>query len=246
MTSRYVVAVFALMSSCVATAGPEPGSRCELSPVNASHPVQALMESFTVLSGCASRGTTALPQEVHVLNLRTVDQGPGQLQREVTLHLNPISSVHIHHKPVVFLLNSPQPLLWHLKTERLAPGVARLFLVSPGSEVQFASGNFSLTAETEERNFPHGNEDLLSWARKEYGAVTSFTELKIARNIYIKVGEDQVFPPTCNIGKNFLSLNYLAEYLQPKAAEGCVMSSQPQDKEVHIIELITPNSNPYR
>lgn len=193
MTSRYVVAVFALMSSCVATAGPEPGSRCELSPVNASHPVQALMESFTVLSGCASRGTTALPQEVHVLNLRTVDQGPGQLQREVTLHLNPISSVHIHHKPVVFLLNSPQPLLWHLKTERLAPGVARLFLVSPGSEVQFASGNFSLTAETEERNFPHGNEDLLSWARKEYGAVTSFTELKIARNIYIKVGEGKLY-----------------------------------------------------
>ncbi|XP_069335291.1 transforming growth factor beta receptor type 3 [Eulemur rufifrons] len=225
--------------------GPEPGAQCELSPVNASHPVQALMESFTVLSGCASRGTTGLPQEVHVLNLRTADQGPGQPHREVTLHLNPISSVHIHHKPVVFLLNSPQPLVWHLKTERLATGVSRLFLVSEGSVVQFSSGNFSLTAETEERNFPHGNEHLLNWARKEYGAVTSFTELKIARNIYIKVGEDQVFPPTCNIGKNFLSLNYLAEYLQPKAAEGCVLSSQPQDKEVHIIELITPNSNPY-
>nr|KAF6445362.1 transforming growth factor beta receptor 3 [Molossus molossus] len=163
----------------------------------------------------------------------------------VTLHLNPISSVHIHHKPVVFLLNSPQPLVWHLKTERLAIGVSRRFLVSEGSVVQFSSRNFSLSAKTEERSFPHGNEHLLNWARKEYGAVTSFTELKIARNIYIKVGEDQVFPPTCNIGKNFLSLNYLAEYLQPKAAEGCVMSSQPQDKEVHIIELISPNSNPY-
>ncbi|KAL0603863.1 hypothetical protein AAY473_025861 [Plecturocebus cupreus] len=45
----------------------------------------ALMESFTVLSGCASRGTTGLPQEVHVLNLRTMDQGPGQLQRETLL-----------------------------------------------------------------------------------------------------------------------------------------------------------------
>ncbi|XP_045403500.1 transforming growth factor beta receptor type 3 isoform X2 [Lemur catta] len=245
MTSHYVVTILALMSSSLATAGPEPGAQCELSPVNASHPVQALMESFTVLSGCASRGTTGLPQEVHVLNLRTADQGPGQPHREVTLHLNPISSVHIHHKPVVFLLNSPQPLVWHLKTERLATGVSRLFLVSEGSVVQFSSGNFSLTAETEERNFPHGNEHLLNWARKEYGAVTSFTELKIARNIYIKVGEDQVFPPKCNIGKNFLSLNYLAEYLQPKAAEGCVLSSQPQDKEVHIIELITPNSNPY-
>lgn len=153
------------------------------------------MESFTALSGCASRGTVGLPQEVHVLNLRAADQGPGQPQREVTLHLNPISSVHIHHKPVVFLLNSPQPLVWHLKTERLAAGVSRLFLVSEGSLVHFSSRNFSLSAETEERSFPHGNEHLLNWARKEYGAVTSFTELKIARNIYIKVGEDQVFPP---------------------------------------------------
>ena len=64
-------------------AGPEPSTQCELSPVNASHPVQALMESFTVLSGCASRGTTGLPQEVHVLNLRTADPGLGQPQREV-------------------------------------------------------------------------------------------------------------------------------------------------------------------
>lgn len=244
MTPQHVITMFALLSSW-ATAGPEPGTQCELSPINASHPVQALMESFTVLSGCASRGTAGLPQEVHVLNLRTADQGAGQPQREVTLHLNPISSVHIHHKPVVFLLNSPQPLVWHLKTERLADGVPRLFLVSEGSVVQFSSGNFSSTAETKEGSFPHGNEHLLNWARKEYGAVTSFTELKLARNIYIKVGEDQVFPPTCSIGKNFISLNYLAGYRQPTPAEGCVLSSQPQEKEVHIIELITPNSNPY-
>uniref|UniRef100_A0A8C6F670 Transforming growth factor beta receptor 3 n=1 Tax=Monodon monoceros TaxID=40151 RepID=A0A8C6F670_MONMO len=84
MASRCVIAMFALMSSCLATAGPEPSAQCELSPVNASHPVQALMESFTVLSGCASRGTVGLPQEVHVLNLRTADQGPGQPQREKT------------------------------------------------------------------------------------------------------------------------------------------------------------------
>lgn len=138
MTPQHVITMFALLSSW-ATAGPEPGTQCELSPINASHPVQALMESFTVLSGCASRGTAGLPQEVHVLNLRTADQGAGQPQREVTLHLNPISSVHIHHKPVVFLLNSPQPLVWHLKTERLADGVPRLFLVSEGSVVQFPS-----------------------------------------------------------------------------------------------------------
>uniref|UniRef100_F7B8Z7 Transforming growth factor beta receptor 3 n=1 Tax=Monodelphis domestica TaxID=13616 RepID=F7B8Z7_MONDO len=226
-------------------AGPVPRTECVLSPVNSSHPVQALLESFTVLSGCASRGTTSLPQEVHILNLRNPDESPGQPRREITLHLKPISSVHIHQKSVVFLLNSPQPLVWKLKTERLAPGVPRLFFVSEGSTVQFPEGNFSLSTKTEERSFPHGNVHLLHWAQNEYGAVTSFTELKISRNVYIKVGEDQVFPPTCNIEKNFLSLNYLAEYLQPKMAEGCIMSSLPHGQEVHIIELITPNSNPY-
>lgn len=61
--------------------------------------------------------------------------------------------------------------------------------VSLGSVVQFEKGNFSLSAETEEKVFPEKNEYLLQWAQKEYGAVTSFTELKISRNIYIKVGE---------------------------------------------------------
>ncbi|KAM8805643.1 transforming growth factor beta receptor type 3 [Eudromia elegans] len=244
MSSSYVTPVFALIL-CLAAAGPVPRSECVLSPVNDSHPVHALLESFTVLSGCASRGTTSLPQEVHILNLRNPEEGLGHHEREVTLHLNPISSVHIHQKPLVFLLNSPLPLVWKLKTERLAPGVRRVFLVSLGSIVQFEKGNFSSSAETEEKLFPEKNEHLLQWAQKEYGAVTSFTELKISRNIYIKVGEDQVFPPSCNIEKNFLSLNYLAGYLQPKTAEGCLMSNLVQEREVHIIELITPNSNPY-
>lgn len=50
----------------------EPLSRspCELLPVGVGHPVQAMRKSFTALSGCASRGTISLPQEVHVVNLR--------------------------------------------------------------------------------------------------------------------------------------------------------------------------------
>lgn len=70
--------------------------------------------------------------------------------------------------------------------------------MSEGSLVHFSSRNFSLSAETEERSFPHGNEHLLNWARKEYGAVTSFTELKIARNIYIKVGEGKFYVVSIN------------------------------------------------
>lgn len=51
-------------------AGPLFRSPCELLPVGMGHPVQATLKSFTALSGCASRGTTSLPQEVHIINLR--------------------------------------------------------------------------------------------------------------------------------------------------------------------------------
>uniref|UniRef100_A0A673UB54 TGFBR3/Endoglin-like N-terminal domain-containing protein n=1 Tax=Suricata suricatta TaxID=37032 RepID=A0A673UB54_SURSU len=83
LTVAQLIAVSEGFAFVVLSADLEPGTQCELSPVNASHPVQALMESFTVLSGCASRGTTGLPQEVHVLNLRAADAGPDQTQREV-------------------------------------------------------------------------------------------------------------------------------------------------------------------
>lgn len=78
------IAVFSKWSAYVSSsAGPVPRSECVLSPVNDSHPVHALLESFTVLSGCASRGTTGLPQEVHVLNLRNPEEGLGNHEREV-------------------------------------------------------------------------------------------------------------------------------------------------------------------
>lgn len=45
-------------------------SPCELLPVGLGHPVQAMQKSFTALSGCASKATIGLPQEVHIVNLR--------------------------------------------------------------------------------------------------------------------------------------------------------------------------------
>lgn len=54
----------------VFTAEPLFRSPCELLPVGLGHPVQAMLKSFTAMSGCASRGTISRPQEVHIINLR--------------------------------------------------------------------------------------------------------------------------------------------------------------------------------
>ncbi|CDQ74988.1 unnamed protein product [Oncorhynchus mykiss] len=70
MPDRPILPLFLLAFCCSAFAGPLSRSPCELLPIGVGHPVQALLKSFTALSGCASRGTTGLPQEVHIINLR--------------------------------------------------------------------------------------------------------------------------------------------------------------------------------
>ncbi|XP_051569113.1 transforming growth factor beta receptor type 3-like isoform X2 [Myxocyprinus asiaticus] len=236
--------IFILTLCSLASAGPLSRSPCELLPVGVGHPVQAMLKSFTAMSGCASRGTTSLSQEVHVINLRRSHaRGDGEEPAEVALHLRPIQSLLVHQKPLVFVLNSPQPVLWKLRTENLVPGVKRIFHVADGSDVEFEAGNFSQSCEVKVENLPHGNDHLLSWARQRYHAVTSFSELKMAHDVFIKVGEDPVFSETCKIDNKFLSLNYLASYIQPQPSTGCVLSGPDHDQEVHIIELQAPNSS---
>ncbi|XP_040040090.2 transforming growth factor beta receptor type 3 isoform X2 [Gasterosteus aculeatus] len=243
MARRLPIPWLLFAAFCLASAGPVFRSPCELLPVGTGHPVQATSRSFTVLSGCASRGTAGLPQEVHIINLRgRLPEGPGNAPPEVELHLKPIQSLHRHQKPLVLVLNSPQLLIWKIKTENLEPHVKRTFLVPEGSEVHFQSGSFSL-CQIQKETLPHGNEHLLNWAQKKYGAVTSFSELRATQDIFIKVGEDPFFSDTCKIDTKFLSLNYLGGYVEPQASKGCVLSGPDKDQEVHIVELQAPNSS---
>lgn len=244
MARRSPIPLLLLAICCLASAGPLFRSPCELLPVGMGHPVQAMLKSFTALSGCASRSTTSLPQEIHIINLRGhAPEGPDNTPAEVELHLKPIQSLLRHQKPLVFVLNSPQPLIWKIKTENLARGIKRTFHVSEGSEVHFQPGNFSLSCQIQKETLPHGNEHLLNWAQRKYRAVTSFSELRVTQDIYIKVGEDPVFPESCKIDTKFLSLNYLGGYIEPQTSKGCVLSGPDKDREVHIIELQAPNSS---
>ncbi|KAJ8276969.1 hypothetical protein GJAV_G00069940 [Gymnothorax javanicus] len=239
------VATFLLLALCFPSiTAPPSQSPCDLLPVGEDHPVQAMLKSFTALSGCAGKGTMALPQEVHIINLRSRGpQEPAKKLTEVILHVRPMQSLPVHQKPLVFVLNSLVPVLWTLKTVKLAPHVKRTFHVTEGSQVHFEPGNFSLSCEVLEETLPHGNKHLLTWGRRRYTAVTSFSELKVAHDIYIKVGEDPVFPDTCEIDNKILSLNCLASYVQPQISRGCVQSGLDEDREVHIIELQALNSS---
>ncbi|KAM4575515.1 transforming growth factor beta receptor type 3 [Fundulus diaphanus] len=244
MAQRSCIALMLLALCGLTSAGPLSRSPCELLPVGLGHPVQAMLKSFTVMSGCSSKGTMSLPQEVHVINLRGhAAEGPDGSPERVELHLKPIQSMRQHQKPLAFVLNSPQPVMWNVKSENLALLIRHTFHVSQGSQVQYKQANFSLNTEILQETLPQGNEDLLNWAQKEYRAVTSFSELRMTQAIYIKVGEDPVFSDTCKIDPKFLSLNYLGSYKEPQSSRGCILSVPDKDREVHIVELQAPNSS---
>ncbi|KAF5909406.1 transforming growth factor beta receptor type 3-like, partial [Clarias magur] len=243
MGHTQLVVVLLLALSSKVSAGPLSRSPCELLPVGEGHPVQALLKSYTALSGCASRGTTSLPHEVHIINLRSSNTKDLGETPEVALHLRPIQSLSVHQKPLIFVLNSPKPFLWRIHADNLAPGIKRVFYVTEDSVVQFEERNLSFSSEVHMETLPHGNEHLMSWAKRQYRAITSFTELKMTHDVYVKVGEDPVFSDTCKIDNKFLSLNYLGSYVQPQASTGCVLSGPDVDQDVHIIELQAPNSS---
>ncbi|TWW57466.1 Transforming growth factor beta receptor type 3 [Takifugu flavidus] len=100
-----------------------------------------MLKSFTAMSGCASRGTISLPQEVHIINLRGHEaEGVSNPFPQVELHLKPIQSLLRHQKPLVFVLNSPQQLMWKIKTENLAPGIKHTFHVPRRGKVIATDG----------------------------------------------------------------------------------------------------------
>ncbi|MEQ2220368.1 hypothetical protein ILYODFUR_004715 [Ilyodon furcidens] len=93
--------------------GPLSRSPCELLPVGTGHPVQAVLKSFTVMSGCASRGTVSLPQEVHVINLRGhAAEGPDSAPAKISLVLLfTLTSHHLTVEPrLVFRSHAAEPM----------------------------------------------------------------------------------------------------------------------------------------
>nr|XP_023688531.1 transforming growth factor beta receptor type 3-like isoform X2 [Paramormyrops kingsleyae] len=241
MAGKDVASVLFFAHCYFTSAGPLSSMACEILPVKDAHPVQAQWLSFSTLSGCASRETIGLPQEVHLITLRHRSPEEPTEPTDVILHVKPIQSLLIHQKPLIFVLSSPWPVMWKLRAENLAPHVKRTLHISKRSEVLFEVGNFSAFSNVLAENLPRGKQRLVTWAKRKYKAVTSFSEIKAAKNIYMKVGEDSMSSETCKIVKKFRSQNCLTGYLQ--TSKGCVLPYRAHNHEIHIIILQAPDPN---
>lgn len=96
-----------------------------------------------------------------------------------------------HTSPTIVPRANNSPHTYNILSVFLSPNPSffPLSQVSNGSVVQFEDRNLSFSCEVRKETLPHGNEHLMSWAKHLYRAITSFTELKMTHDVYIKVGE---------------------------------------------------------
>uniref|UniRef100_A0ABM5FM04 Transforming growth factor beta receptor type 3 n=1 Tax=Pogona vitticeps TaxID=103695 RepID=A0ABM5FM04_9SAUR len=184
------------------------------------HPVLGFWELLRRGTGCASQGRSATGEEVHIISLQR--RVPADAQ--VTLVLAPDPSPGAP----VFLLHSQEPVHWTLPSP---PGKNWTFQVSSGSSISAAEP----VTSAKETSFPQTPRDLLKWARREFGGVTSLAEYHGVNTIYIRLGADRTAPAKCKLQRNFLTSTHFASERQLQPLRVCLNPDPPQELEVHII-----------
>ncbi|XP_077183416.1 transforming growth factor beta receptor type 3-like isoform X2 [Paroedura picta] len=190
-------------------------------PMSAStpHPVLGFWELPRRGTGCTSQEHSTTGQEVHVISLR----GAVPPNAQVTLVL--VSDPP--HEAPIFVLHSQEPLRWMLP---FPPGKNWTFQVSLGSSVSALGPVASV-----EISLPETTRNLLSWARREHGGVTSLVEYHGVNTIHTRLKAGGSAPATCKLRRNFLKSAHFASERRLQPLKICLNSDPPQDLEVHII-----------
>ncbi|KAF7249071.1 Transforming growth factor beta receptor type 3 [Varanus komodoensis] len=112
----------------------------------------------------------------------------------------------------------------------LRRGVPARGQVSPGSRVSAAGPVASSEAE-----FLETPRELLKWARRKHGGVTSLAEYRGVNTVYLHLGADGTAPATCRLRRHFFTAMHFASERHRQPLKVCLNSDPPQDLEVHII-----------
>ncbi|KAJ7316207.1 hypothetical protein JRQ81_002369 [Phrynocephalus forsythii] len=193
------------------------------------HPVLGFWELLRGGTGCASQGRSATGEEVHIISLQ---RGvPADAQVTLVLGPDPLPGAPI------FLLHSQEPVHWTLPS---LPGKNWTFQVSPASSISVAEPMTS----AKETKFPQTPRELLKWARREFGGVTSLAEYHGVNTVYIRLGADSTAPATCKLRRNFLTSAHFASERQLRPLRVCLNPDPPQELEVHIIFSKGPAPKP--
>lgn len=216
-----------LAFSLATSASPVTVQDCTLQPLEQGQGVKVLYSTSRVPLGCVGRGTLEADWEVHVLYLQhRHSSGVSEL------HLN-VSSAEgnsTQQRKVVFAVSANSFFLLTVHSEDLP-----LTFIYNSRNI-FLKMNNRETNRTELPSFASG-EELLKWAKLQYGGVSSFANVGSPQRIHFQVGKEIGTSEDCIPEEDFNAGQYLEMDVVSSEVRSCPHLSKPPRKEAHIVWL---------
>ncbi|NXJ76313.1 EGLN protein, partial [Trogon melanurus] len=202
--------------SLVFRSDPGRAEGCDLQPL-AEPPVTLSYTTSTVPRGCVSGGSRSNGSEVHVLNVKWSKVSNQGASPECC----PPSTV-----PLALPYGGVGCML---------PPSPRLRLSLTSQDAHLSPG--ITTAPHCEQLVATGEEQLLAWARRTYGSITSYSELRDPRWVKLRLVEDADSPSECIPQGEFDAMPHLETEVVFHEVKGCSHGDAQSTKAAHIVRL---------
>ncbi|XP_029468625.1 endoglin isoform X2 [Rhinatrema bivittatum] len=190
-------------------------------------PASVVYTSRRAVLGCLSKSPD---KEVHVLNVTTsAELEIPELTLEVEAGVNSLPS----NRKLLFVLHTEG----YLKTSFSFRALTQSLPVSIDSSTFVLMLSNYEQLEVNKTDLPTDTEKLLKWAQKEYGGITSFTELQNPLKIHFKVGRDMHSPNDCIPKKGFNVTSYVESYYRPKEVKVCKLPELQKTKQALMLQV---------
>lgn len=216
-TVRLILALSVTMSAMLAEV-----DACTLEPVGVDQGVKVFYTTSTVPSGCVSRGAVDADLEIHVLHLKYSD--PSQVLTKFNV-LVAKGAVGCNRK-AVFVLNSNFNFALTVQIEDCPVSFI-------SNEPSYIHPNRNVTM----MDLPDSSEELLEWARRTYGGVSSFAVLENPQHIYFQIGREPSSPEHCIPEADFDAEDYLEVEVASSEIKSCRRPGGPLTETAHVLWL---------
>ncbi|XP_043837115.1 endoglin [Dromiciops gliroides] len=232
MEGAFYIAMFlAACSFSLANALKEPDCDLELPD---SETGKVTYTTNQVFWGCLGKRSLNSTQEVHVLNLRFLKSffSQGLSELELTIQSSKGSGPQIRPPYVVLGVQGRITLSLQVK------GISVNLFMNP-TKVFFKDTpvSYSILPEFSTR------EELLDWAQRKYGNITSYAEIDDPQSIILHL--DQALAPAfpCVPESNFNMGSYLTWKAIAPVYKGCYIRKVPGRKVAHIVKVMQSSSS---
>uniref|UniRef100_A0A8C3JH70 Endoglin n=1 Tax=Calidris pygmaea TaxID=425635 RepID=A0A8C3JH70_9CHAR len=207
---------------------PDPGRAegCDLQPVTAEPPITLSYATSTVPWGCVSSSSLGTEHEVHILNVEWSKASAFPLKVSVV----PRAGGCTRQAVLVLLCARCSATVTSPCSDLLVHTDAHL---SPGT-----------TMTRPELPMATSEGQLLAWARRTYGGITSYSKLRDPRWVQLRLGEDANKHPECIPKEHFNAMPHLETEVFFHGMKGCSRGDAQSAGAAHIVRLQAESSFP--